>query len=42
MSLLQKTGIALNLFRTYTKGYLFLSNPIYLEGRKKVKLETKK
>ena len=42
MSVIQKLSIGLNIFRTYTKGYLFLSNPIYLEGRKKVKIEKKK
>lgn len=39
---IKNIGIALNIFRTYTKGYLFLSNSIYVSGRKKVKIEMNK
>lgn len=39
MSLIKKIVIGLNPIRVYRKGFLFLSNPIYLNGRKKVKTE---
>ena len=42
ISVLKKIGIGLNIFRTYYKGYRFLSDDTYLDGRKRVKLEMKK
>lgn len=42
MKTLNNLWIAVNIFRTYRKGFLFLSNPIYLSGRKNVHLEKRK
>ena len=42
MRVLKNLWIGLNVFRTYTKGYLLLSNPVYSEGKNKVKLEKQK